>query len=345
MYYSEFHNHKWAKNLAYARRLWQAGRFEALYRGEDMPDGDIFGGLRVIGAYWASVEHEMPLRLASLERGSGHADWLNEPELLEQKTEFVRRYLADMRELCVREDILAPEIFDIRVAASLDMPENWAEQMRLLQQETEKAVETGNFSAELFETWLVRCMRSVANYNHFLIYGGILASAIVRREGADALKAYIDATAEDFKWEVSQAFYATALPQAGFEDIGDLMELGLKGMYADQYYVSGEDKQEGETTIRQSILKNCELAGIYQSVAEWTGLNKTALGYGICRYCEVHGEATMWIVIPPMYHPNYKLLQSLGLHDRECQFELRNEPADDMERILLVQEKIFGPVE
>mgnify|MGYP001811076504 CR=1 FL=1 len=71
MYYSEFHNHKWALNLAHARKLWQNGQYEALYRGEPLPDNDYYPGLRVMGAYWVSVEHEMPLRLQMLLKGMG----------------------------------------------------------------------------------------------------------------------------------------------------------------------------------------------------------------------------------------------------------------------------------
>ncbi len=180
MYYDAYQNHKWAKNLAHARRLLEGGRLEPFYRGEDLPDGDVYAGMRVMAAYWVSVEHEMPLRLAALLRDA------------------------------------------------------------------------------------------------------------------------VDATAEEFMWDVSRAFFADVLPAAGFEDIGDLMELGLRGMYAEQYFETGQERQVGEAGIRQSILHNCELAGIYWRVAEWRGLPRLALGYGICRYCEVHGLATMMITLPPM---------------------------------------------
>ena len=346
MYYDEYQNHKWARNLAQARRLATVGQWETFYRGETLPDGDVYPGMRVMAAYWASVEHEMPLRFEMLLKGSRHPEWREDPELVAQAEEFLGRFVADMRELVARESILAPERVEALVARGLDLPADWAEVMRERQAASEALLATGEpWPSDLVEAWLEGCLRSVANYNRYLIWGGVLAAALVKREGPLALSAAVDATAEEFMWEISRKFYAEALPAAGFEDIGDLMELGLRGMYADQYYVSGEERQEGELTIKQSILKNCELAGIFWRVAEWNGLPKTALGYGICRYCEVHGAATMMISMPPMVSPAYRRVQSLGLDDRECCFELTLTPADDMERLILVQEKVFGAVE
>lgn len=342
MYYSEFHNHKWAANLAHARRLWQAGRFETLYRGEDLPDGDIFPGLRVMAAYWVSVEHEMPTRLKFLLQGSQHPEWREDAEIVTKSQTYLSRYLSDMRELIARHAILPVEHFDALIAQGLDLPEDWADAMRTLQQNSEEAIANGHFSAELLEAWLNSCLRSVANYNRYLIQGAVTAAALFQREGPQALRAAVDASAEEFMWEISRVFYATALPQAGFEDIGDLMELGLRGMFADQWYESGQERQQGEATIRTSILKNCELAGIFDSVTAWEGLPPHSLGYGICRYCEVHGAATMMISMPPMVAPTYQRIQSFGMDGKECVFELTTVPADDMQRILMVQEKVFG---
>ena len=88
-----------------------------------------------------------------------------------------------------------------------------------------------------------------------------------------------------------------------------------------------------------------ELAGIYWRCAEWNDLPKTALGYGVCRFCEAHGEATMEVTIPPMYAPAYRRVESLGMEDKTCVFELILTPADDMDRIMEVQTKIFGDSE
>jgi len=59
----------------------------------------------------------------------------------------------------------------------------------------------------------------------------------------------------------------------------------------------------------------------------------------------VHGQATMMITMPPMVSPQYRRIVSLGIDGEACLFELTTVPADDMERILTVHEKIFGPVE
>ncbi len=345
MHYDEFHNHKWARNLKHARQLLAENRLEAFYHGEDLPDDDVYPGMRVMAAYWVSVEHEMKLRFRTLLEGAGHPEWMHDPELTAQAQDFFARYLDDMRELVVRDGIVPAARLDALSAAGWETPADWAEQMQAWQQASLAAIEAGQFPADLAEKWFDSCLRAVANYNRYLIGGAVNAAALVRREGPEALQRAVDATSEQFMWAVSKEFFATVLPAAGFEDIGDLMELGLRGMYADQYYRKGEDREEGEKTIRQSILKNCELAGIYSRVAEWNGLPRLALGYGICRYCEVHGQATMMITMPPMVSPQYRRVVSLGMDGEACLFELTTVPADDMERILMVQEKIFGAVE
>jgi len=347
MYFDEFHNHKWSRNLKHARTLIQTGQLSAFYHGEDLPEGDIYPGMRVMAAYWLSVEHEMKLRRKTLLQGANHLEWENDPELIDQAKRFHDRYLADMKELVEREGIVPAPRIDQLAHTGWETPSNWAEVMRDHQQKSIAQIENGNLDPDLVEAWFESCLRSVSNYNRYLIWGGVNASAIVRREGSDSLHKAVDNMAETFKWEISKEFFATVLPAAGFEDIGDLMELGLRGMFSDQYYVKGEDREEGEKTIRTSILKNCELAGIYRRVEAWTGLPPFSLGYGICRFDEVHGQATMMITMPPMVSPEYKLLKSLAMHPdaKECVFELTTTPADDMERILMVQEKIFGPVD
>lgn len=349
MFYDEFHNHKWARNLKHARALLTANQYSEFYHGEDLPDGDVYPGMRVMAAYWTSVEHEMELRWKTLLNGANHLEWETDQELVAQAVEFHNRYVADMRELVVRDGIIPVERIDPLASASwaLGRPSNWAEVMRDRQAASLRSLENNFIVPELVEGWFDSCLRSISNYNRYLIWGGVNASALVRREGPAALRTAVDATAEPFMWAISKEFFATVLPAAGFEDIGDLMELGLRGMFADQYYIKGQDREEGEKTIRTSILKNCELAGIYRRVEQWTGLPPFSLGYGICRYDEAHGQATMMITMPPMVSPAYRLLKSLAMHPdaKECVFELTTTPADDMERILMVQEKVFGPVE
>jgi hypothetical protein len=348
MHYSEFHNHKWAKNLAHARRLVEKGDFETFYRGEDLPnenppDGDVFPGMRLMSAYWISVEHEMKMRLDKLLEGADKPGWRDGPALLAQRDEFTRRFLEDMRELVVRENIVPAARIDALEENGFELPEDWVESVQSWQQESEETLEKGEtFTPDLMETWFDTCLRSIANYNHYLIWGGVNAAALVKLAGEDALQKAVDAVAESFKWDISREFYVHVLPAAGFEDIGDLMELGMRGMYSDQYYVSGQEREEGDRTVKESLLKNCELAGIYHSVAEWNELPRLSLGYGVCRFCEVHGEATMEITIPPSFSPAYRRVESIGMDDKTCRFELVLTPADDMERLMMVQMKVFG---
>ncbi len=347
MHYDEYHNHKWARNLKHARKLLAENHLDVFYYGEDLPNQDVFPGMRVMAAYWTSVEHEMKLRRKILLKGANHPEWETDPELTAQAEEFFERYLADMKELAKRDGIVPEERIDALAARGWETPADWAEVMRAHQQASLNGLEAGLLDPDIIESWFDSCLRSVANYNRYLIWGGVNAAALVRREGPEALKKAVDSVAEEFMWAISKEFFATVLPAAGFEDIGDLMELGLRGMFADQYYVKGEDREEGEKTIRISLLKNCELAGIYRRVEEWNNLPRFSLGYGICRFDEVHGQATMMITMPPMVSPQYRLVKSLAMHPDACGciFELTTVPADDMERILKVQEKIFGPVD
>lgn len=344
MNFDRYQNHKWADVLGVARKLYEEGEYEKLYRGADL-EGDIFPGLRVSAAYLASVEHEMPLRLKYLLQGAGHPEWRDDPAVLEQYHEFSRRFLEDMRSLVVEKGVCSAEHFDGVMSRGLELPANWDAEMRAWQEQAEAALAEGKFPVEVFNAFLESCLRSLAHYNSVLIWYGVAAAAIYKRQGAEGLRAAVDATAEDFMWEVSKAFFAEAMPKAGFEDLGDLMELGLRGMWVDNFMESSHDYSEGEKTIRISKVKNCQLAGTFWRVAEWNGLPTTALGYGICRYCEKHGEATMKIVLPPMVAPSYRRLVSQGMDAQECQFELITVPAEDMERILMVQEKVFGAVE
>jgi hypothetical protein len=289
----------------------------------------------------------MKLRRKTLLKGANHLEWENDAELICQAQEYHNRYVADMKELAARDGFVPPERIDALAAQGWEMPDDWADVMRSCQQASLAGLEAGALDPDLVEGWFDSCLRSVSNYNRYLIWGGVNAAGLVRREGSDALHKAVDAMAEEFMWDISREFFASVLPAAGFEDIGDLMELGLRGMFADQYYIKGEDREEGEKTIRTSILKNCELAGIYRRVEEWNDLPRFSLGYGICRFDEVHGQATMMITMPPMVSPAYRLVKSLAMHPdaRECIFELSTAPADDMERILMVQEKIFGSVD
>jgi hypothetical protein len=346
MHYYEYHNHKWAKNLAHARRLIEQGDHETFYRGEDLPDNDLFPGMRVMSAYWISVEHEMKMRMEMLLNGAGKESWAEDPHLLTQLEDFSGKFLADMHQLAAEREIVPAERIDALAGDGRELPATWIEQLQSWQQASEDALaDGGKLPDELVEKWFDSCLRSVYNYNHYLIWGGINAARLVKEGGQEALTSAVDAVAEEFKWEISKEFYVNVMPAVGFEDIGDLMELGMRGMYSDQYYISGKEREVGEDTVKESMLLNCELAGIYWRCAEWNDLPKTALGYGICRFCEAHGEATMEVTIPPSFSPDYSRVESLGMEDKTCIFKLVLTPADDMERIMTVQSKIFGDVE
>ena len=238
-----------------------------------------------------------------------------------------------MKFLVERDQIVPKSQIEAFETGSYELPEDWIEKMVQWQQQTEESLKAGTISSDMVETWFGSCLRSVADYNRYLIWGGVNAAALVKRIGTEALTEAIDKTTEEFMWEISKEFYVNVMPHVGFEDLGDLMELGMRGMFSDQYYISGQERQEGDEIVKTSLLKNCELAGIYFRAAEWNDLPKNSLGYGVCRYCEVHGDATMKITMPPMYSPDYKRVESLGIDDKTCKFELRLTEADDMPSI------------
>ncbi len=183
MYYSEFHNHKWARNLKHARLLLQQNQLDAFYNGQDLPEGDVYPGMRVMAAYWVSVEHEMKLRFSTLLGGANHPGWAYDDDLEAQAKDYFQRYLADMRELVERDGITGAGRIDALAEDGWETPPDWAEQMRAWQQESLKALETGEFSPFLVEAWFNSCLRSVANYNRYLIWGAVNAAALVQREG------------------------------------------------------------------------------------------------------------------------------------------------------------------
>jgi hypothetical protein len=342
MHFYDYHNHKWAKNLAHARQLLDKGDQETFYKGEDLPEGDVYPGMKVMSAYWISVEHEMVMRKAMLLKGIDQDGFGEDQETLDQLEEFTTRFLEDMAELSEERGITSPDRIQ-RLKQDHNLPDSWIEDIQAWQAKSESALDAGEpIPEKVIEAWFDSCLRSIYHYNYYLIWGGVLAAKLVKEGRESALVEAVDRVAEEFKWEISKEFYVNVMPAVGFEDLGDLMELGMRGMFSDQYYVSGEEQPHGEGTIRHSRLLNCELAGIYWRCAEWNDLSKTTLGYGVCRFCEAHGESTMEVTIPPMYSPAYRRVESLGMDDRECVFELALTPADDMDRIMEVQARIFG---
>lgn len=346
MHYDDYHNHKWARELGYARQLVNAGKLRAFYEGEDIYDGDIYPGMRIAAAYLVGVEHEMPLRVQKFLAGSGHAEWPSDPEIAAQRVEYFERFLADMRDLVQNEGIAEAGRIDTLAARGFELPPDWKQQMSTMQQASEAALAEDSLPEALIEQWFDFCLRSIANYNRALIEGAVICAALYRREGPEALRAAIDATGEDFMWEASRAFFVEVLPAAGFEDLGDLMDVGLRGMWLDNDLAKEPDQiDEAGVTHATRIIRNCQLAGIFWRVASWNGLDQLALGYGCCRFCELHGQATMEITLPPMVSPHYRLERSLALDGEACRFALDMIPADDMERLQRAHARVFGAME
>ena len=166
-------------------QLLAENRLNEFYHGEDLPEGDVYPGMRVMAAYWTSVEHEMKLRRKTLLKGANHPEWENDPELVAQAKDFHDRYVADMKELVVRDGIVPVERIDALAANGWETPSDWAEVMRARQQAFTAGLGNGHFPADLIEGWFDSCLRSVSNYNRYLIWGGVNAAAAgaTRRPG------------------------------------------------------------------------------------------------------------------------------------------------------------------
>ena len=342
MFYNEYHTHRWAKNLAHARKLYDTGQYEKLYLGENLKDNEVFPGLRAMAAHWAGMEQEMPLRLKMLIKGTRRPDFLADKEINSQTMVYADRFVGDMMEIVLRDNICSPDRVQLIKEKGLSIPEDWGDQMRKLQADTEKAMKSYRISSQIFESWLDTCLRSIANYNRYIAQSAVITSLFVLKNGENTLKTAIDATAEEFMWEVSRSFYTNVLPNAGITDIQDQIDTIFRGTNSDRSIVMGEETQDGKKTIRRSILKNCMLFCIYQTVAEKYRLQIRSVGYGICRFCEAQGQANAMISQPSNVQVSYQRVQSLAIENRACTFDLITIPGNDTARVQKVQEKVFG---
>ena len=163
MHFYDYHNHKWSKNLSHARQLLARGDHETFYRGEDLPEGDVYPGMRVMAAYWISVEHEMTMRQAMLVKGAGKDSWDDAPEILAQLEDFSGRFLEDMAALSVDKGIVAEERIT-KLKDSRQLPESWIGDLKGWQAASEDALEAGEeIPEDVIEAWFDSCLRSIYN--------------------------------------------------------------------------------------------------------------------------------------------------------------------------------------
>ena len=133
MHFYDYHNHKWAKNLTHARALLEKGDQATFYRGEDLPEGDVYPGMKVMAAYWISVEHEMIMRKAMLLKGIDQKGWGEDDDTRRQLEEYAGRFWEDMNDLVAAHSITTPERMG-RLFADHHLPETWVEDIQTWQE-------------------------------------------------------------------------------------------------------------------------------------------------------------------------------------------------------------------
>lgn len=107
-----------------------------------------------MAAYWVSVEQKMKLRWKTLLVGANHIEWASEAEMLSLRYEFFGRYLADMRELAVRDGIVPIERMEALASCGWETPADWAEKMHDWPTASLFTLEAGSLGLNLIDTWL-----------------------------------------------------------------------------------------------------------------------------------------------------------------------------------------------
>lgn len=342
--YREEQNHRWAHNLAAARKYYAAGELEKFYRG-DIPAAFPFPGMKILGAFWTAENMEMDERLGI------HLDVLplaDEAEYESLSRRYYRLFLDDVLEMNRRTDLFEKDRLAafLRTAETEDIiPENWQDLILSLQERSEAELAGGPREASLLADWFDYCLRHIVSYARNLIRQGVRTALYVKAYGVGALENAIDPTVEYFSWKINRVFYNEAMPLTGFSDLGDIVQLGSYGMLADQDVSPSQSLENPTKTVKRSFLNTCQLYGFIDSCASFLGMPKGCTSHAYCQYCVGHGRTTMNFVIPPDYKIDYRLEEGLGYGGKRCTFRLEMIPSADDGRCDEATAKIFGDEE
>ncbi|MBU0928169.1 MAG: hypothetical protein KKA67_10495 [Spirochaetes bacterium] len=355
------HSHKWA--ITFARAKGYAAAADSLYaKGDaegakaeldllvngDMRDPrDVFPGLKIAGAYWRAVEGEMNLRFDVLYEYCEWPEAVGEAEYRDGVERYYRMFLADVAELLADGSLLPYEAF-APYAESYEtarLGEGWIPLYQDLCARSDAALAEGRFDDALLRDWFTFCLRGVVAYDYGLIRQGVLSRLLIERRGFERLKRIVDASGEEFGWRVTKLFFADMYPKAGIDGMA-LRQLGRYGMFADQDLVTTErnaaaGKEDVDPSWRFTEFFNCEERGIFEVVSAESGIPLSELGLGVCVYCHEHARKTASLFTPPDKHPSTNMVRALGLGGESCLFETEIRPADDMERFMEAQDRVF----
>ncbi len=337
LHYRKEQNHRWAENLAAAKKAFEKGDFEIFYRG-NIEAPFPYPGMKIMGAFWVAENMEMHERLTI------HSDVLplkNEAENERLSTLYYGWFMDDFKKLSAADALFDEDsvatLVSLASTGELDHFD-WESSIASLQSRSE----SGETQPELLNDWFFFCARFILSYAHNLIRQGVRCALYVKENGQDALEKAIRPTVEYFSWKINRIFFNEAMPKTGFSDLSDVISLGSYGMLSDQAVGKGFETKRGDVTEKRSILSTCQLYGFIDSVATFMGLEHGATSAAYCPFCVGHGRTTMHFVVPPDRTVRYSLETGLGYGGNECTFLLSTTPGDDDERCNEATAKIFG---
>ncbi|MEW6026111.1 MAG: hypothetical protein AB1599_02285 [Planctomycetota bacterium] len=362
MNFSEYHSHKWSKNLTEVKRraqeanaLYKKGlikdaqdKLSSLYNGEFADTNKIFPGLKVMAVFWKAEEEMMRCRFEAKERAAQDLHLTDTDEFKNNLKAVWQKYTEDITELVKKNFLL-----DEKVAGPIikkyppQMGANWAEVLKGLMSRTEEAVKKGEISDGLIDEWLAFCLDGILAYNFGLCRQAVLSAMIISKFSEDKLKQIVADSRDEYGWLVSRKFFVEVFPAAGITDMTDLQTIGRYGMFSDQDLTTSEtlpppDKRATEPKVKRTEFFNCQEFSMFETTFNILGVKTKNTGIAMCPYCEEHGKKNVQVFVPPSMRPEVKMTTSLGMGNKSCIFETKLYPADDMERFMQAQEKVFG---
>lgn len=362
MNFNEYHSHKWSKNLAEVKQnynqaaaLFAQGQIDQakkklnyIYAGKFDDPNKVFPGLKVMAIFWKAEEEMMQCRFDHMAKSAAHLQITNNPDFTRNLKEIWAKYTADIAAL-VKQHGLLP---DKMASAAINMfppqlGQDWAQIFQALVKESETAAAAGKMDSALLDRWMDFCLRGILAYNFGLARQAVLAGMIINKTSEKELMSIVANSKDEYAWELSKKFFVEVFPTAGITDMTDLQTIGRYGMFADQDLITKEilpapDKTKTEPKIKTSEFLNCQEFSMFDFAFKHLKVKSEKIGIAMCPYCEEHGKKNASLFVPPSMKPMVQLLTSMGYNNKSCVFETKLHPADDMERFMQAQEKVFG---
>jgi len=362
MNFSEYHSHKWSKNLAEVKKraqeinaLYKKGnpkeaqdKLSILYTGEFKDEKKIFPGLKVMAVFWKAEEEMMRCRFETKEKAAQGLHLTDTDEFRNNLKTVWQKYTEDITGLVKKYSLLDEKISGpIIKKYPPQMDSNWSDILKGLMSQTEAAVKEGKISDTLIDNWLAFCLDGILAYNFGLARQAVLSAMILNKFSEAKLKQIVADSKDEYGWLVSKKFFVEVFPAAGITDMMDLQTIGRYGMFSDQDLTTSEtipppEKRATEPKVKRTEFFNCQEFSMFETTFKMLGVKTEHIGIAMCPYCEEHGKKNVQLFVPPSMRPEVKMTTSLGFGNKSCAFETKLYPADDMERFMQAQEKVFG---